>query len=298
MSDINVRSDSVDVEQIMRQIRARIREKRGADYTEAELQQLATVKLEKFLDPRGLRSDLVEQYRRTREVSPAPPNYAFGEDTLYETHRGLLRSLRTLFRPLLKVFFNPDKITTALHIQSQVNTQAETRLRRLEEREPLSYELMHNLTVEVTRLGIEVHNLKMRVESLSSRLDFDERRARSLEGVVQYKPAALARPNRGTQSHAATGAPSSSSTAQGETSPAVPVQESTGGSEASATGVTGERRRRRRRRRRRPGATLAESNSQRFAQAEAGDEGGSDDYTGSDTGDGDDSSDDTDAPGQ
>ena len=42
MADFNVRSDSVDVEQIMRQIRARIREKRGADYTEAELQQLAT----------------------------------------------------------------------------------------------------------------------------------------------------------------------------------------------------------------------------------------------------------------
>ena len=52
MADVNVRSDSVDVEQIMRQIRARVREKRGADYTEAELQQLAKVKLEKFLDPK------------------------------------------------------------------------------------------------------------------------------------------------------------------------------------------------------------------------------------------------------
>ena len=36
MSDMNVRSESVDVEQIMKQIRARVREKRGADYTEAE----------------------------------------------------------------------------------------------------------------------------------------------------------------------------------------------------------------------------------------------------------------------
>src|SRR6185369_12406621 len=131
MSDINVRSDSVDVEQIMRQIRARIREKRGADYTEAELQQLATVKLEKFLDPRGLRSDLVQQFRRQRTVAAAPPNYEFGETTLYETHRGLLATLRRIFRPLLKMLFNPDKITSALHIQAQVNTQAEQRLRRL-----------------------------------------------------------------------------------------------------------------------------------------------------------------------
>ena len=32
----------------------------------------------------------------------------------------------------------------------------------------------------------------MRVESMSSRLDFDERRARALEGVVQYRPGAVA----------------------------------------------------------------------------------------------------------
>ena len=187
MSDINVRSESVDVEQIMRQIRARIREKRGADYTEAELQQLATVKLETFLDPKGLRSDLVQHFRQKHEASPAPPNYDFEADTLFETHRGLLRLFRSLFRPLLKLFFNPDRLTTALHLQSQINTQAEQRLRRLEDRGMLSYELLHNMTLEVTRLGIEVHNLKMRVESLSSRVDFDERRAKALEGVVQYR---------------------------------------------------------------------------------------------------------------
>ncbi len=64
MPDFNVRSDSVNVEQIMEQIRARIREKRGVDYTEQEIRELAAVKLEKFLDPRGVRSDLLEQFRR------------------------------------------------------------------------------------------------------------------------------------------------------------------------------------------------------------------------------------------
>jgi hypothetical protein len=65
MTDFSVRSDSVDVEQIMRQIRSRIREKRGVDYTEEEIRELANVKLEKFLDPRGVRSDLIEQFRRS-----------------------------------------------------------------------------------------------------------------------------------------------------------------------------------------------------------------------------------------
>jgi hypothetical protein len=256
MSDINVRSEAVDVEQIMRQIRARIREKRGADYTEAELQQLATVKLEKFLDPRGLRSDMVRHFRQKHEASPAPPNYQFEADTLYETHRGLLRMFRNLFRPLLKLFFNPDRITTALHLQSQINTQAEQRLRRIEERELLSYELLHNMTLEVTRLGIEVHNLKMRVESLSSRVDFDERRSKALEGVVQYRTPPARQ------------APAVAATANGAADPAGE------GGETDATGAAGERRRRRRRRRRRPGGTMADAQGQTWTDQPGGDNAG------------------------
>ena len=190
MADLSVRSDSVDVEQIMRQIRARIREKRGVDYTEAELQQLANVKLEKFLDPRGVRSDLVEQFKKHRIVSPAPPNYEFEDTTLYDTHRGLLRFIRKMLNPMLKLFFNPNKIVAALHIQSEVNAEFHRRFRQREEMDPLFYEVIHNLVVEVTRLGVEVHNLKMRVESLASRMDFDERRGRSLESVVQYRQRA------------------------------------------------------------------------------------------------------------
>src|SRR5919205_3956956 len=96
MADFNVRSDNVDVEQIMEQIRARIREKRGVDYTEEEIRELASVKLEKFLDPRGVRSDLLEQFRRTKAAMPAPRNFAFEDDTLFETHRGFIRWMRKL----------------------------------------------------------------------------------------------------------------------------------------------------------------------------------------------------------
>ena len=184
MSDFTVKSDHVDVEQIMRQIRARIREKRGVDYTEEEIRELANVKLEKFLDPRGVRSDLLEQFRRRREAA-LPPNYEFEDSTIFETHRSIVRFIRRLLRPILKLFFNPNPIVDALHIQSKLNAQQAAL-------EPLYYEVMHNLVLEMTRLGIEVKNLKMRVESMSSRLDFDERRARALEGVVQYRPGAVA----------------------------------------------------------------------------------------------------------
>lgn len=266
MSELNVRSDSVDVEQIMRQIRARIREKRGADYTEAELQQLATVKLDTFLDPRGLRSDLVQHFRQKQTAAPSPPNYAFEEDTLFETHRGLLRLLRGVFRPFLKLFFNPDRLTTALNLQSQINTQGEQRLRSVENREMLSYELLHNMTVEITRLGVEVHNLKMRVESLSSRVDFDERRAKALEGVVQYRA-----PQPRTSPSAP---PSDAGGTAGGPAPAGGNGSSTGAGDADAAG--GERRRRRRRRRRRPGGTMADDQGQNWSATPSAD-GGADD---------------------
>jgi hypothetical protein len=183
MTDFTVRSDNVDVEQIMGQIRARIREKRGVDYTEDEIRELAKAKLEKFLDPRGVRSDLLEQFRRKREAS-LPPNFAFEDTTLYETHRGFLRFMRKLLNPILKLFINPNPLIEALHIQSKLNAQQAAL-------EPLYYEVMHNLVLETTRLGLEVKSLKMRLESMSSRLDFDERRARALEGVVQYRPGAV-----------------------------------------------------------------------------------------------------------
>ena len=76
-------------------------------------------------------------------------------------------------------------------MQGEINDyQSEPSSSPLAIRDELNFELLHNLVLELTRLGIEVKNLKMRVESLSTRLDFDERRARALEGVVQYKPGA------------------------------------------------------------------------------------------------------------
>jgi hypothetical protein len=194
MPDFNVRSDSVNVEQIMEQIRARIREKRGVDYTEQQIRELATVKLEKFLDPR-VRSDLLDQFRKAQPAyePPALPNFAFEESTLFESHRAPIRWIRKLLRPLLKLLFNPNPLIQALNIQARLNTMNAEREAKHEAArramDPLYYELIHNLVVETTRMGIEVKNLKMRLESVSSRLEFNERRARALESAVVYKPA-------------------------------------------------------------------------------------------------------------
>src|SRR5579871_1109366 len=261
MAEFTVRSDSVDAEQIMRQIRARIREKRGVDYTEAEIEKLASVKLEKFLDPRGIRSDLVQQFRASMVTDQQQE--AFNEALLYESHRPAVKKLRRMLNPILKLFINPAAIAGAFQSQTKRNYEA------------LFFEVVHNLVVEVTRLGIETHNLKMRVESMASRLDFDERRARAFEG-------SLSRPQRVERPRQANPVPSGTSAApagDGQVSYANAMREPSAGQPAMTPQAQqqgppqpqsrpdgqfgGQRpdggRRRRRRRRRRPGSNLADA---------------------------------------
>src|SRR5688500_1351853 len=198
MADFNIRTDAVDVEQIMRQIRARIQSKRGVDYTEEQIQELANVKLERFLNPKGVRSDLVGQFKRAheRKLEPfQPEQYAFDANLMYGSHRFLIRAFRKLLNPILKLFFNPNTLIQVLDKQTKINALYEQQFNLLREKsqqrdevDVLYYELVHNLVLELTRIGIENRNLKMRLESLSSRMDFDERRARALETVVQYRP--------------------------------------------------------------------------------------------------------------
>jgi len=204
MPDFNVRSDSVNVEQIMEQIRARIREKRGVDYTEQQLREMAAVKLEKFLDPRGVRSDLVEQFKRRQPASEPPvlPSFTFEDTTLYETHRGVLRFIRRLLNPILKLLFNPNAINHALHTQAALNAvnleREASRDKQRRDLDALYYEVIHNLVFEMTRLGIDTKNVKMRVESIASRLEFNERRARALESVVAYRASSEGESERET----------------------------------------------------------------------------------------------------
>lgn len=268
MAEFQVRSDAVDVEHIMRQIRQRIKEKRGVDYSEEELKALASVKLEKFLDPADVRSDLVQQLRQTPPDEPWP-NFVFEDTTLYGTHRGLLRGIRRLLNPLLKLFFNPAVLVDALHIQSQINRRiidGQVRQRALDD---LRYEVMHNLVLELTRTSIEVRNLKMRLDAIAGRLDFDERRQRAFEGVVEYRKPEPRAPRQNAPANAPSATGGSAGSAGSAPSTAAATVEGDEGAQRS--------KRRRRRRRRVPSAGMP-------ANAEGSrDSGGSEGSAGSDS---------------
>ena len=250
MAEFNIQSDSVDVTRIMEQIRQRIHEKRGRDYTEEQIRELATVKLERLLDPQQERSDLVEHYRKLNQLEapealesilrgrplPAPALFDFDEHTIYASSRGtmgkLIRLIRKLLNPILKLFLNPNPVVLALTRQAEINAwtlqilqQEGEKFAARAELEALNYEVLNNLVVEMTRLSVDMKNHRMLVESVAGRLDFDERRARALESVVQ----------RG--------------------SPHPPDGAKDGDGEIAASTGSGRTRRRRRRARRRSGAT-------------------------------------------
>ena len=243
MSEFSIQSASIDVEQIMEQIRAQLSEKRNADYTEEQIRELAKLKLERFSDPGAIRSDLVASYRKRLKERQAsfqiafetPPAYEFDPEIVYRSNPGitgrLLSLMRKLARPFLKLVFNPRPILHALTIQREVNERYAEVFRQMVRTQSdfievaaLNYEVMHNLVMEMTRLSIEMKNHRMRVESIAGRLDFSERRARALETVVEYREATTAPPSSAT-------APSAAAPSEGSTEP---------------------RRRRRRRGRRRP----------------------------------------------
>ena len=239
--------DQVDVEQIMRDIRSRIAQRQGVDFSTQQIQDLAARKLESILDPRAIKPSLIDALRRgagsTGQTTPAKassePIYTFEDTTIYDSHRGLMRFVRRLLNPLLKLFFNPNPLIRALHLQAKLNVETATREAEREQQQAewnaLHYEIVQRLVTEISRLSLDVQSLTMRVESLNGRVDFNDRRVRSMEGVsTVMRPA-----HRPVESPAA---PAPTAMAEPGGAPEPPA--------AEGSAETARRRRRRRRGRR------------------------------------------------
>ena len=191
--------EQADVDQIVKDIKARIAQRHGIDLSAQQIQELAARRLEAILDPRTVKPGLLDQLRKAAgapaDLAPAEPAdaYTFEDHTIYDTHNGLLRFLRKLLAPVLKLFFNPNPIAAALNAQVRVNREA---ARREAERErtqaewnALHYTVLQRLVTEVSRVSIEMQSLALRLESLTTRADFTERRIRGLEAPPAAPPS-------------------------------------------------------------------------------------------------------------
>lgn len=171
-----IRSDAVDVEEIMRQIRKRIEEKRRGLYTDEEIREIAERRLDAVLDAHEFNSDFIADFRS----QAGRWNFQFNPETLYRSSRGgvgqLLEGVRRLLRPVQKLFWNPSPLISALSRQSDLNRYY--------------VQLLHNLAAELTRLNLEVQELKNRNLQLQGRLELLVRREKTLEDMVVYRDGA------------------------------------------------------------------------------------------------------------
>ena len=168
-----IKSGDVDVDAIMRMIRKRIEEKKQGLYTDEEIREIAEHRLDAVLDAHEFNSDFIADFRS----QPARWNFHFGPETIYRSSRGgvgaVLEGIRGLLRPLQKLFWNPNPMISALSRQSDLNAYY--------------VHLLHNLAVEVTKLNLEVQDLKNRNLQLQGRLEFQARREKTLEEMVVYR---------------------------------------------------------------------------------------------------------------
>jgi len=175
-----IKSGDVDVDAIMRMIRKRIEEKKQGLYTDEEIREIAEHRLDAVLDAHEFNSDFIADFR----AQQGRWNYHFGPETIYRSSRGgvggILETVRRILRPVQKLFWNPNPMIAALSRQSDLNTYY--------------VHLLHNLAVEITKLNLEVQDLKNRNLQLQGRLEFQARREKTLEEMVVYRDDAAAKP--------------------------------------------------------------------------------------------------------
>jgi hypothetical protein len=168
-----IKADNVDVEEIMRSIRKRIEEKRQGLYSDEEIREIAERRLDAVLDAHEFNSDFISDFRS----QAGRWNFQFGPETVYRSSRGfvgqMLERARRLLRPVQKLFWNPNPMIAALSRQSDLNSYY--------------IHLLHNLAVELTKLNLEVQELKNRNLQLQGRLDALVRREKTLEDMVVYR---------------------------------------------------------------------------------------------------------------
>jgi len=168
---IRIDDGTVDVEKVMRAVRERIAEKKRAGLlTEAEVREIAEHPLHPVLEPHDLKSGLLGEILET----PSRWNFAFDPEAVYRSSHGgagrALEAVRRWLRPVQKLFWNPTPMIAALSRQAELNAAYA--------------HLLHNLTLEVTRLSLEVQDLKHRALEMQARAEFQARRNKTLEEIV------------------------------------------------------------------------------------------------------------------
>jgi hypothetical protein len=170
---LEIESDRVDVREVMAEIRARIADKKRGLYTDDEIREIAERKLDAVLDARSFNADFLREFRAKSDIW----NFRFEPETIYRTSRGglggVLGTIRGFLKPIQKLFWNPTPMIAALSRQSDLNHY--------------TIHLLHNLTLELTKLNLEVQELRARLRQTDHALELLKKRERALESLAVLK---------------------------------------------------------------------------------------------------------------
>lgn len=185
MSTFSAKGSDIDLESTLSAIKRKIDEKRGGLYTEEEVREIVDMKLDPIPDGSEFTSDLIDVFR-ARE---SQWNYSFDPETIYVSKRGgagrLVTYARKLLSPVLKLLFNPGPIIGALSRQSDLN---------------LYYlQLLHAMTVEMTKMNLELANMKARLRTLGIQAGFQAGREKELEQMIAARLLATAPASPGAE---------------------------------------------------------------------------------------------------
>jgi hypothetical protein len=155
----------INVAEIMKDIRRKISEKKGTVYTDEEIRDLAEMKLKAMIGAGDVESGLISLLHQNAG------EWNISQEALYASHPGfygrLIRKARQVLHPVLKLFANPDHI---VHKQAKLNLN-------------LTH-IVHNLVLELTRLNLEHNELRQRFDSLSRKIEWMDKRQKTLEKLV------------------------------------------------------------------------------------------------------------------
>jgi hypothetical protein len=169
-----IKAEGIDVQKLLAGVHAQIAERRAKGlYTDDELRYIAERPLESVPTGSELRADLFDEFKARDEQW----NYSFAPDAIFRSSRGLagrlLGAARRVLRPVQKLFWNPTPMIAALSRQSDLNR--------------FSVHLLHNLVLELSRMSLEVQELRNRNLQLTARLEALERREKTLESMVAFR---------------------------------------------------------------------------------------------------------------
>jgi hypothetical protein len=171
----DVTAGGVDVEAVMREIRERIEEKkRRGLLTDAEVREITARPLHGVLDAHEFRTGFLRVLLENRERW----GYTFGPEAVYGSSRG---GSGRMLEPVQKLFWNPNPMISALSRQADLNQTY--------------VHLIHNLAEELTRVNLDVQDLRNRVLQLQGRLELHARREKALEALLAEATSAGPEPS-------------------------------------------------------------------------------------------------------